>query len=221
MRKQVLCLALAAIVSLGGCAKAPAGQGSAAPDSAEKTEASQASAPSEKPSEEKPEAESNASEAESNASEAAPEESYEMQGKAGENVNWYYKAGVLTFKGTGDMSEEMLALFEEDSDYAAIGEKVTKVVIEQGVTSICDFAFSNSMGNWQNLSDVTIPDSVTSIGFGAFVFCENLKDINLPDSVTEIGGGAFVGCGFDEETINKINEKYPTSCPFDSSVFQG
>jgi hypothetical protein len=41
---------------------------------------------------------------------------------------------------------------------------------------------------------VTIPDSVTSIGDGAFWGCDSLTNVTIPDSVTSIGGGAFYGC---------------------------
>lgn len=72
---------------------------------------------------------------------------------------------------------------------------ITKAVIPAeidgvAVTSIGDYAFSNSMG----LTSVTIPDSVTSIGCGAFNGCERLTSIEIPNSVTNIGNKAFIGC---------------------------
>ena len=44
------------------------------------------------------------------------------------------------------------------------------------------------------IESVEIPDSVTSIGSGAFAACIGLTSITIPDSVTSIGYGAFVGC---------------------------
>jgi len=42
---------------------------------------------------------------------------------------------------------------------------------------------------------VTIPNSVTSIGRGAFLDCNGLTSITIPNSVTSIGTGAFSECG--------------------------
>ena len=46
----------------------------------------------------------------------------------------------------------------------------------------------------ENIIEITIPDSVTSIGYGAFGMCINLTKITIPDSVTSIGGFAFEMC---------------------------
>ena len=39
-----------------------------------------------------------------------------------------------------------------------------------------------------------IPNSVTSIGSGAFAYCSGLTELTLPNSVTSIGDGAFGDC---------------------------
>jgi hypothetical protein len=41
----------------------------------------------------------------------------------------------------------------------------------------------------------TIPDSVTSIGHGAFSFCGILTNVTIGNSVSSIGSSAFVSCG--------------------------
>jgi hypothetical protein len=45
-----------------------------------------------------------------------------------------------------------------------------------------------------NLTSVTIPDGVISIGAWAFNYCTNLISVTIPGSVTSIGSYAFYGC---------------------------
>ena len=44
------------------------------------------------------------------------------------------------------------------------------------------------------MTDIVLPDSVTSIGYGAFEGCSFLSSLVIPDSVTSIGDGAFGHC---------------------------
>ena len=67
---------------------------------------------------------------------------------------------------------------------------ITEVVIPDYVTSIGKYAFSDCSG----FASITIPDSVTSIGIGAFENCSGLTSIVIPDSVTSIGDSAFSNC---------------------------
>ena len=44
------------------------------------------------------------------------------------------------------------------------------------------------------ITNLIIPNSVTSIGNNAFSNCSGLTSITIPNSVTDIGNGAFSGC---------------------------
>ena len=48
--------------------------------------------------------------------------------------------------------------------------------------------------NCASLTSVTIPNSVTAIGFGAFTGCYGLVSVTIGNSVTSIGGMAFYWC---------------------------
>ena len=74
--------------------------------------------------------------------------------------------------------------------YAFTGENLEDITIPDSVTSIGDRAFFGCTG----LTSITIPDSVTSIGDGAFSYCTGLTSITIPNSVTSIGDEAFDGC---------------------------
>ena len=67
---------------------------------------------------------------------------------------------------------------------------VTDVVIPEGVTSIWNFAF----GGCKRLTSVTIPESVTSIGGGAFKGCVSLTSMAIPEGIASIVNEAFSGC---------------------------
>jgi len=74
-----------------------------------------------------------------------------------------------------------------------------KTVIITGGNSIDDYAFMDCT----SLTNVTIPDSVKSIGASAFTRCENLKNIILGNNVTSIGNNAFSNSGITSITIPK------------------
>ena len=67
---------------------------------------------------------------------------------------------------------------------------VTEVIIPDGVTTIGDKAFQNC----SRLTSIVIPDSVTSIGDYAFFDCESLTSVVIPGNVTSINFYAFKNC---------------------------
>ena len=78
------------------------------------------------------------------------------------------------------------------------GEEVKDLFIPNSVTSIEDYAFIGCSG----LTSVTIPNSVTSIGDRAFASCSGLTSVTIGNSVTSIGDFAFYDCsGLTSVTI--------------------
>ena len=70
------------------------------------------------------------------------------------------------------------------------GKSQTSYTIPNSVTSIGDGAFWGCTG----LTSITIPNSVTSIEDCAFAGCRSLTSITIPNSVTSIGDEAFKYC---------------------------
>ena len=125
-------------------------------------------------------------------------------GAQGDNVKWiltpnedspYYATYyTLTVYGEGDMAD-----YEEDGSpwYSIVASSnVTRVVIQSGVTHIGAHAFVGF-----GVRSVVIPDSVTSIGPGAFLSCELLESVTIPESVRTIGEWAFYDTGLTNVTI--------------------
>ena len=74
---------------------------------------------------------------------------------------------------------------------------LTEVVVPDGVTSI-DFAV---FFGCSSLTKVVIPNGVTSIGESAFGSCSSLMEVEIPDSVTSIGDMAFFRCSGLTEVV--------------------
>lgn len=75
-------------------------------------------------------------------------------------------------------------------NFKTLDKKIEKINWEENVTSIPDYAFSS----FYNLKEVIIPDSVISIGRGAFQNCSSLEKVILPKGLTEIPNNLFLHC---------------------------
>lgn len=88
-------------------------------------------------------------------------------------------------------------------------QNIESYVIPNSVTSIGDGAFSYC----SSLHSVFIPDSVTSIGDCAFWDCSSLSKIVIPSSVTSIGDSAFSGCNIPDNLRREL------FCGFGNRIF--
>lgn len=93
-----------------------------------------------------------------------------------------------------------------------IPETVTYSGVVYSVISIGAWAFDYSC-----VRKVTIPNSITSIGFMAFNYCVFLTSITIPSSVTSIGTNAFSQCS----SLSSVTSKIETPFAFNSGAFSG
>ena len=113
-------------------------------------------------------------------------------GTTNNDLSWKIINGVLTIDGEGAIEDGY-----PWCDFLN-AERVTDLVIGDGVTGIGDTAFAGCA----SLTSVIIGNSVTAIGSVAFAGCASLTSVVIPDSVTSIGSEAFSGCtGLTEVTI--------------------
>jgi len=131
-------------------------------------------------------------------------------GANGSNVTWKLTSdGTLTINGTGKMADYEWS----GAPWYDVRSQVKKAVIEDGVTSIGNYAFfyctsltsvmipvsvisigEDAFSSCTSLTSAAIPSSVTSIESGAFRDCTSLKGVTIPGSVTSIGNFAFYYC---------------------------
>ena len=86
--------------------------------------------------------------------------------------------GTLTISGNGEMkfwNSSYVVAWDSNR------ENIKNVIINNGVTSIGNFAFHGC----ENLINITIPDSVTSIGDDAFYKCDSLSVLCKSNSYAE------------------------------------
>ena len=149
-------------------------------------------------------------------------------GSCGTNVRWNLSQnGILTITGSGDMKDytpagnngvtlnyengQVVIPRDVYSSHAtpwfAQGEKITSVIIEEGVTSIGNFAFLCC----SNLTNLQTPDSLTKIGEMAFFGCTSLQVITIPNNVQNLGQQVFYGCPSIQSISVSSNNRYYAS----------
>ena len=76
------------------------------------------------------------------------------------------------------------------SDSGYTNNTVKKLILEEGITGVGAFAFSN----FTRLIAVRIPSTVTSIGVGAFRGCTALRKVYGCEGLERVQSGALAGC---------------------------
>ena len=144
-----------------------------------------------------------------------PEKPENPSGKTGD-IDWTLDldTGVLTLSGKGKTADYKNKSGQPWNDYKL---SVKKVVVEEGVTYLGDRLFYED----RNLTEVVFPaTSLTTIGEGTFRACDGLTEITLPDSLTTLKRVAFYQCinlkkvviGTEKSQLTTLNDQTFTKC---------
>ena len=135
------------------------------------------------------------------------------------NINWVIKYDGTMVISAVDGTDGKMNNYASDAKqpWASYRTEIKKLVVEDGVTQIGNYAFSG----FSKMEDVDIADSVKSIGHQVFKTCSNLTEVTIPcnvgkmafnsckklrtvtflDGFEEAGAMAFISCT-NLETIN-------------------
>lgn len=107
-----------------------------------------------------------------------------IKGNCGESVFWEYSNGLLRIYGNGEMKTNPWM------NYKDCRENLRKVIIDEGVTTVCEKAFNTTGGDsleYDYMAEgVFLPDTLEGIGEMAFAFLGGLKEIDIPAGVKRV-----------------------------------
>lgn len=125
----------------------------------------------------------------------------------GENVKWEVSGTTITISGTGAMANFVSPYMGYGTPapwLASYANKITSIVIEEGVTTVGEYAFEDC----HLVESISIPASVTSIGEMAFYSCGYTDDWTTTDLTVTIASGSNL------ETIGNSAFEYCTMASF-------
>ena len=109
-------------------------------------------------------------------------------GTCGENLKWQLTSeGILNISGTGTMKNYS---YKSEMPWFKYLDKINSVVVEEGVTSLGDYAFYGMT----NMEEIQLPEGLETIGGYTFKNSQKLNKIELPSTLTKLGESAFYGC---------------------------
>ncbi|MBQ9117534.1 MAG: DUF4886 domain-containing protein [Clostridia bacterium] len=104
-------------------------------------------------------------------------------GECGQGVSWAFADGTLTVSGSGMMRDYAY----DGMPWYHLKDRITRVVISEGVTHVGDLSFYGFSG----ITEISLPEGLLSIGRYAFYGCRGITTAVIPESVTAIDQYAF------------------------------
>lgn len=105
-----------------------------------------------------------------------------------------FEDGVLTFTGTGTLTEDNVNHALDAYTIPSDQSNVTSIVIGGNIDTIGESAFSSFMRKRGDNISLTVGGSVQTISTGAFKEFFRLSSVQFGDNVTSIGSNAFYKC---------------------------
>ena len=137
--------------------------------------------------------------------------------EAGKNgkLKWFVSQGVLGIYGEDEMTDFYVNYddISTTAPWTNYRDKVTTIVIENGVKSIGRFAFNA----FSKLTEVYLPRSITNIGPNAFAKCDALKKVCFEQKKTDTDWGFLTEEGneaFDDDSKWSFGVSYVSTLTY-------
>ena len=111
-----------------------------------------------------------------------------VEGEEAYNNTYDFVSGGLTYLITGNNTVTVTGA----QDFNGTDLTIPSSVVQNGVTYSVTAIASNAFANY-NLTSLSLPNSLTTIGERAFYGCSGLTSLTIPVNVTFIGDAAFEG----------------------------
>lgn len=128
----------------------------------------------------------------------------------GDSVYWTvdFDTETITIYGKGDMWDTFYGSIIHET--CSISTPIHTVIVEEGVTSIAQYAFSGD-----DIQTIILPGSLQRIGDMAFQNC-SIMSVDIPENISFISRTAFWGCPLTEINVSNQNNTY---CSEDGILF--
>lgn len=141
-------------------------------------------------------------------------------GTCGKNATWNFDFDTKTLYIEGNGATESISDDATMEGIAWIQPSIEKVVYGEGITEIAPFTAQKINTHivynepMQDVPELVLPSTLTTIDDYAFAFYLNVKDVQIPYGVTTIGNNAFSDCHKIENVVLPGTVKKIGNCAF-------